>query len=42
MIVVSWFKLACCSLEWVPTARNLGDETHHIKMSDTVHGETKG
>ena len=39
IIVVSWFKLACCSLEWVPTARQLGDETHHIKMSEKEHGE---
>ena len=32
LMLVSWVKLACFDLEWVPTARHAGAETHSIKM----------
>ena len=32
LIIISWFKLSCGSLEWVPTARSSADQQHAIKM----------
>ena len=32
LMVISWFKLSCGNLEWVPTARSKDDAQHTIRM----------
>ena len=38
LILISWVTLACFlkDLEWVPTARHAGAETHRIKMREAA------
>jgi cellulose synthase/poly-beta-1,6-N-acetylglucosamine synthase-like glycosyltransferase len=31
LIVISWFYLSCCKLEWVPTARSADDKEHALE-----------
>ena len=37
LICISWVKLACCELTWVPTARSASAESHAIRLdTDSV------
>ena len=37
MILWSWVHFSCYRMEWVPTARAVGDEQHAIKMDNKAH-----